>query len=99
MRIFFIGFADFSQHSHPFIFLFNILDEKEKNKRVAAEELKNYGDEYIDCMEKIEEARLTMKDIIDSAKEKGISKEMIIAYCTTKTLTEFNKKIIKSAIF
>lgn len=58
--------------------------------------MKTYGDEYIDCMEKIEEARLTMKDIIDSAKEKGISKEMIIA---TKTLTEFNKKIIKSAIF
>lgn len=77
-----------------------VIDEAdEKNKRVAAEELKTYGDEYIDCMEKIEEARLTMKDIIDSAREKGISKDMIIAYCTTKTLTEFNKKIIKSAIF
>lgn len=76
-----------------------ILDEAdEKNKKEATKELIALGDRYLDFLEQVEEAKLSMKDIIDNAKEKGITKEMIISYCTTKTLTEFNKKIFKSAI-
>lgn len=76
-----------------------ILDEAdEKNKKEATKELIALGDRYLDFLEQAEEAKLSMKDIIDDAKEKGITKEMIISYCTTKTLTEFNKKIFKSAI-
>lgn len=76
-----------------------ILDEAdEKNKKEATKELIALGDRYLDFLEQVEEAKLSMKNIIDDAKEKGITKEMIISYCTTKTLTEFNKKIFKSAI-
>lgn len=76
-----------------------ILDKAdEKNKKEATKELIALGDRYLDFLELAEEAKLSMKDIIDDAKEKGITKEMIISYCTTKTLTEFNKKIFKSAI-
>lgn len=76
-----------------------VLDEAdEKNKKEATKELIALGDRYLDFLEQAEEAKLSMKDIIDDAKEKGITKEMIISYCTTKTLTEFNKKIFKSAI-
>ena len=76
-----------------------ILDEAdEKNKKEATKELIALGDRYLDFLEQVEEVKLSMKNIIDDAKEKGITKEMIISYCTTKTLTEFNKKIFKSAI-
>ena len=76
-----------------------ILNEAdEKNKKEATKELIALGDRYLDFLEQVEEAKLSMKDIIDDAKEKGITKEMIISYCTTKTLTDFNKKIFKSAI-
>lgn len=77
----------------------DILNEAdEKNKKEATKELIALGDKYIDFLEQVEEAKLSMKDIIEDAKEKGITKEMIISYCTTKTLTDFNKKIFKSAI-
>ena len=77
----------------------DVLDEAdEKNKKEATKELIALGDRYLDFLEQVEEAKLSMKDIIDDAKEKGITKEMIISYCATKTLTEFNKKIFKSAI-
>lgn len=76
-----------------------ILDEAdEKNKKEATKELIALGDRYLDFLKQVEEAKLSMKNIIDDAKEKGITKEMIIYYCATKTLTEFNKKIFKSAI-
>ena len=76
-----------------------ILNEAdEKNKKEATKELIALGDRYLDFLERVEEAKLSMKDIVNDAKEKGITKEMIISYCTTKTLTEFNKKIFKSAI-
>ena len=76
-----------------------VLDEAdEKNKKEATKELIALGDRYLDFLEQVEEAKLSMKGIVDYAKEKGITKEMIISYCTTKTLTEFNKKIFKSAI-
>lgn len=76
-----------------------VLDEAdEKNKKEATKELIALGDRYLDFLKQVEEAKLSMKDIIDNAKEKGITKEMIISYCTTKTLTGFNKKIFKSAI-
>ena len=71
-----------------------ILNEAdEKNKKEATIELIALGDRYLDFLEQVEEAKLSMKDIVDNAIEKGITKEMIISYCTTKTLTEFNKKI------
>lgn len=76
-----------------------ILNEAdEKNKKEATKELIALGDMYLDFLEQVEEAKLSMKDIVEDAKVKGITKEMIISYCTTKTLTEFNKKIFKSAI-
>lgn len=76
-----------------------ILNEAdEKNKKEATKELIALGDRYLDFLEQVEEAKLSMKDIVKDAKVKGITKEMIISYCTTKTLTEFNKKIFKSAI-
>lgn len=76
-----------------------ILNEAdEKNKKEATKELIALGDRYLDFLKQVEEAKLSMKNIIDDAKEKRITKEMIISYCTTKTLTEFNKKIFKSAI-
>lgn len=76
-----------------------ILDEAdEKNKKEATKELIALGDRYLDFLEQVEEAKLSMKGIIDDAKEKEITKEMIMCYCKTKTLTEFNKKIFKSAI-
>lgn len=76
-----------------------ILNEAdEKNKKEATKELIALGDRYLDFLEQVEEAKLSMKDIVEDAKVKGITKEMIISYCTTKTLTEFNKKIFKSAI-
>lgn len=72
-----------------------ILNEAdEKNKKEATKELIALGDRYLDFLEQVEEAKLSMKDIVNDAKEKGITKEMIISYCTTKTLTEFNKKNI-----
>lgn len=76
-----------------------ILNEAdEKNKKEATKELIALGDRYLDFLEQVEEAKLSMKDIVDDAKEKGITKEMIISYCKIKTLTEFDKKIFKSAI-
>ena len=56
-----------------------ILNEAdEKNKKEATKELIALGDRYLDFLEQVEEAKLSMKDIVKDAKVKGITKDAYI---------------------
>lgn len=70
----------------------------EANKKGFSEELRYYGQMYLDRQRQIELAKKSQKSIIEMAKNKGITKEMIISYCSVIQLEDFNKNVLFAAV-
>lgn len=70
----------------------------EINKKGFSEELRYYGQMYLDRQRQIELAKKSQKSIIEMAKNKGITKEMIVSYCSVIQLEDFNKNVLFAAV-
>ena len=75
-----------------------IEEADEKNKKGFSQSLINYGEQYQTQIDNIERAKKVQKSIIEMAKREGITKEMVIAYCQTSALEDFNKDVLIAAI-
>lgn len=65
----------------------------------ATEECPDYNEQmYLDRQRQIELAKKSQKSIIEMAKNKGITKEMIISYCSVIQLEDFNKNVLFAAV-
>lgn len=70
----------------------------EANKKGFSKELRYYGQMYLDRQRQIELAKKSQKSIIEMAKNKGITKEMIVSYCSVIQLEDFNKNVLFAAV-
>ncbi len=70
----------------------------EANKKGFSEELRYYGQMYLDQKNTIELAKKSQKSIIEMAKNKSITKEMIISYCSVIQLEDFSKNVLFAAV-
>lgn len=75
-----------------------ISEDDEKNMKKAIKNLKAYGDKYKECMDLIAETKSEMKDIEESAKGEGITKKMLMSYCTVSGFQDLTKKVIFKAV-
>lgn len=75
-----------------------VRESDERNSKKVAGDLKALGEEYILAKKRMEEAKLSIKSIIDEAKEIGISKTMLETYVGLYKVTDFNKMVIIGAI-
>lgn len=76
-----------------------IIDEAdEKNKKAIIEDLQELGESYEYAENRLKEAKLSLKSILDDAKERGISKTMLEAYVSLRRMSALNKKAIFGAV-
>lgn len=70
----------------------------EANKKGFSEELRYYGQMYLDRQNTIELAKSRKSQLLKWQKNKGITKEMIISYCSVIQLEDFNKNVLFAAV-
>lgn len=75
-----------------------IADADEKNKKGFAVALREFGEQYIQYKNSLDRAKMCIKDTIEMAKDKGITKEMLLAYASAVQLEDFNAKVLCSAV-
>ena len=75
-----------------------LIEADNKNKEGFASSLRAYGEDYIRYKNQIELAKKCIKSLFDGAEDKGITKDMIVAYAQTVQLEEFNAKVLCSAV-
>lgn len=81
----------------------NTMDEiieeaDEKNKKAMIEDLQELGESYECAENRLKEAKLSIRSILDDAKERGISKTMLEAYVSLHRMSTLGKKAIFGAI-
>lgn len=75
-----------------------VAEADEKNKKGFAVSLRMFGEQYIQYKNSLDRAKMCIKDTIDMAKEKGITKDMLLAYASAVQLEDFNAKVLCSAV-
>ena len=75
-----------------------VAEADEKNKKNFAVSLKMFGEQYIQYKNSLERAKKCIKDTLEMAKEKGITKDMLLAYVSAVQLEDFNAKVLCSAV-
>lgn len=75
-----------------------VAEADEKNKKGFAVALREFGEQYIQYKNSLDRAKMCIKDTIDMAKEKGITKDMLLAYASAVQLEDFNAKVLCSAV-
>ena len=75
-----------------------VAEADEKNKKGFAVALREFGEQYIRYKNSLDRAKMCIKDTIDMAKEKGITKDMLLAYASAVQLEDFNAKVLCSAV-
>lgn len=77
----------------------DILNEADEvNKKAIIEDLQELGESYELADNRLKEAKLSIKSILDDAKERGISKTMLEAYVSLRRMSALNKKAIFGAV-
>lgn len=75
-----------------------VAEADEKNKKGFAVALREFGEQYIQYKNSLDRAKMCIKDTIEMAKEKGITKDMLLAYASAVQLEDFNAKVLCSAV-
>lgn len=76
-----------------------VIDEaNEANKKAIIEDLQELGENYRLAENRLKEAKLSLKSLIDDAKERGISKTMLESYVSICRMSALNKKAIFGAV-
>lgn len=75
-----------------------VADADEKNKKGFAASLRRFGEDYIRYRNNLECAKECIKSTFEMAKERGITKEMLLAYAAAVCLEDFNAKVLCGAI-
>lgn len=75
-----------------------VAEADEKNKKGFAVALREFGEQYIRYKNSLERAKMCIKDTLEMAKEKGITKDMLLAYASAVQLEDFNAKVLCSAV-
>lgn len=75
-----------------------VAEADEKNKKGFAVSLRMFGYQYIQYKNSLERAKMCIKDTLEMAKEKGITKDMLLAYASAVQLEDFNAKVLCSAV-
>jgi len=75
-----------------------VAEADEKNKKGFAVALREFGEQYIQYKNSLDRAKECIKDTIDMAKDKGITKDMLLAYASAVQLEDFNAKVLCSAV-
>lgn len=75
-----------------------VAEADEKNKKGFAASLRMFGKQYIQYKNSLERAKKCIKDTLEMAKEKGITKDMLLAYASAAQLEDFNAKVLCSAV-
>lgn len=81
----------------------NTMDEiieeaDEKNKKAMIEDLQELGESYEYAENRLKEAKLSIKSILEDAKNRGISKTMLEAYVSLCRMSTLGKKTIFGAV-
>lgn len=75
-----------------------VAEADEQNKKVFAVALREFGEQYIQYKNSLDRAKKCIKDTIEMAKDKGITKDMLLAYASAVQLEDFNAKVLCSAV-
>lgn len=75
-----------------------VSEADEKNKKGFAVALREFGEQYIRYKNSLDRAKECIKDTIEMAKDKGITKDMLLAYASAVQLEDFNAKVLCSAV-
>lgn len=75
-----------------------VAEADEKNKKGFAVSLREFGEQYIQYKNSLDRAKECIKDTIEMAKDKGITKDMLLAYASAVQLEDFNAKVLCSAV-
>lgn len=75
-----------------------VAEADEKNKNGFAVSLREFGEQYIQYKNSLERAKKCIKDTLDMAKDKGITKDMLLAYASAVQLEDFNAKVLCCAV-
>lgn len=75
-----------------------VSEADEKNKKGFAVVLREFGEQYIRYKNSLDRAKECIKDTIEMAKDKGITKDMLLAYASAVQLEDFNAKVLCSAV-
>lgn len=75
-----------------------VAEADEKNKKGFAVALREFGEQYIRYKNSLDRAKECIKDTIEMAKDKGITKDMLLAYASAVQLEDFNVKVLCSAV-
>lgn len=75
-----------------------VAEADEKNKKGFAVALREFGEQYIRYKNSLDRAKKCIKDTIEMAKDKGITKDMLLAYASAVQLEDFNAKVLCSAV-
>lgn len=75
-----------------------VAEADEKNKKGFAVALREFGEQYIQYKNSLDRAKMCIKETIEMAKEKGITKDMLLAYASAVQLEDFNAKVLCSAV-
>lgn len=75
-----------------------VAEADEKNKKGFAVSLRMFGEQYIQYKNSLERAKKCIKDTLEMAKDKGITKDMLLAYASAVQLEDFNAKVLCSAV-
>lgn len=76
-----------------------IIEEADEiNKKAMIEDLQELGESYEYAENRLKEAKLSIKSILEDAKERGISKTMLEAYVSLRRMSTLGKKAIFGAV-
>lgn len=75
-----------------------IEEADEKNKKAMIEDLQELGESYEYAENRLKEAKLSIKSILEDAKDRGISKTMLEAYVSLRLMSTLGKKAIFGAV-
>lgn len=75
-----------------------IEEADEKNKKAMIEDLQELGESYEYAENRLKEAKLSIKSILEDAKERGISKTMLETYVSLRRISTLGKKAIFGAV-
>lgn len=75
-----------------------VAEADDKNKKGFAMALRTFGEQYIQYKNSLERAKMCIKDTLEMAKGKGITKDMLLAYASAVQLEDFNAKVLCSAV-
>lgn len=75
-----------------------IEEADEKNKKAMIEDLQELGESYEYAENRLKEAKLSIKSILEDAKDRGISKTMLEAYVSLHRMSTLGKKAIFGAV-